>query len=194
MNENKDNKQELLKVGLELFAKKGFDGTSTQEIVDAAGVTKPTMYHYFASKEGLLREILGVHYRELLRELRVASSICEDIPLSCFRLMRVYFDSAVRTPDFFRLRAGIMHRSGEDALYTAAEEFIVTEREILLGFFEAAAMQAGNLRGKESLCALSFEGIINAHIATYLHSGDESFLSDETVYRLRQQFLYGIYS
>ncbi|MEV7966407.1 TetR/AcrR family transcriptional regulator [Sphaerisporangium sp. NPDC088356] len=46
-----------------LFADKGFESTSVQEIVAAAGVTKGAMYHYFDSKDDLLREI----YARVLR-------------------------------------------------------------------------------------------------------------------------------
>ncbi|MDT7725699.1 MAG: TetR/AcrR family transcriptional regulator, cholesterol catabolism regulator [Actinomycetota bacterium] len=56
--------QRLLSHATELFAKKGFDRTSVQEIVEAAGVTKGAMYHYFDSKDDLLYEI----YARVLRE------------------------------------------------------------------------------------------------------------------------------
>ena len=46
--------ERLLRAATTLFAEHGFDGTSVQEIVEAAGVTKGAMYHYFASKEDLL--------------------------------------------------------------------------------------------------------------------------------------------
>lgn len=49
--------ERLLAASLRLFAKQGFEGTSVQEIVAAAGVTKGAMYHYFASKDDLLYEI-----------------------------------------------------------------------------------------------------------------------------------------
>ncbi|MGH3388315.1 MAG: TetR/AcrR family transcriptional regulator [Actinomadura sp.] len=49
--------QRLLAVATRLFAEKGFEGTSVQEIVATAGVTKGAMYHYFASKDDLLYEI-----------------------------------------------------------------------------------------------------------------------------------------
>jgi AcrR family transcriptional regulator len=49
--------ERLLAVATRLFAEKGFEGTSVQEIVAAAGVTKGAMYHYFASKDDLLYEI-----------------------------------------------------------------------------------------------------------------------------------------
>ncbi|TYK43427.1 TetR/AcrR family transcriptional regulator [Actinomadura decatromicini] len=47
----------LLAVATRMFAEKGFENTSVQEIVDAAGVTKGAMYHYFGSKDDLLYEI-----------------------------------------------------------------------------------------------------------------------------------------
>ncbi|UNT00900.1 TetR/AcrR family transcriptional regulator [Streptomyces tubbatahanensis] len=46
-----------------LFAQQGYDRTSVQEIVEAAGVTKGALYHYFGSKDDLLHEI----YSRLLR-------------------------------------------------------------------------------------------------------------------------------
>jgi AcrR family transcriptional regulator len=55
--------QRLLAVATRLFAEKGFEHTSVQEIVDVAGVTKGAMYHYFDSKDDLLYEI----YARVLR-------------------------------------------------------------------------------------------------------------------------------
>ncbi len=47
----------LLAVATELFAEKGFDATSVQEVVERARVTKGALYHYFDSKQDLLYEI-----------------------------------------------------------------------------------------------------------------------------------------
>jgi AcrR family transcriptional regulator len=47
----------ILDAAVELFAEKGFDGASVQEIVDRAAVTKGALYHYFVCKEDLLYEI-----------------------------------------------------------------------------------------------------------------------------------------
>ncbi|WP_433497577.1 TetR/AcrR family transcriptional regulator [Sphaerimonospora sp. CA-214678] len=52
-------RQRLLTEATRLFAERGFESTSVQEIVAAAGVTKGAMYHYFASKDDLLHEIYG---------------------------------------------------------------------------------------------------------------------------------------
>jgi len=50
----------LLSAARELFARKGYSGTSVREIGAAAGVTKPVLYYYFRNKEGI--------YHELFRE------------------------------------------------------------------------------------------------------------------------------
>jgi AcrR family transcriptional regulator len=47
----------LLAAATELFAEKGFDATSVQEVVERAQVTKGALYHYFDSKQDLLYEI-----------------------------------------------------------------------------------------------------------------------------------------
>ena len=50
-----DNRELLLNTALELFHAKGYDAVGVQEIVEKAGVTKPTLYYYFGSKLGLLK-------------------------------------------------------------------------------------------------------------------------------------------
>lgn len=56
--------ERLVDVALRLFAEKGFERTSVQDVVAATGVTKGAMYHYFDSKDDLLAEI----YARVLRE------------------------------------------------------------------------------------------------------------------------------
>ncbi|MFJ9557509.1 TetR/AcrR family transcriptional regulator [Nocardiopsis sp. NPDC101807] len=55
--------ERLLGAATRLFAERGYEGTSVQEVVLAAGVTKGAMYHYFGSKDDLLYEV----YARVLR-------------------------------------------------------------------------------------------------------------------------------
>jgi AcrR family transcriptional regulator len=56
----------LLDAAVGLFAEKGFDATSVQEIVERAAVTKGAMYHYYKSKDELLYAIYhGLISRQL---------------------------------------------------------------------------------------------------------------------------------
>jgi len=51
-------RERLLETASHLFAEKGYASTSVREIVARAGVSKPVLYYYFQSKEGLYYAIL----------------------------------------------------------------------------------------------------------------------------------------
>ena len=54
----RDVRERLIEVATELFARKGYATATTREIVAAAGVTKPVLYYYFRSKEGIYLELM----------------------------------------------------------------------------------------------------------------------------------------
>src|SRR4051794_18484454 len=62
----KERREQLLDVGRSLFATKGFDGTSVEEIAAKAGVSKPVVYEHFGGKEGLYAVVVDREIRTLL--------------------------------------------------------------------------------------------------------------------------------
>jgi AcrR family transcriptional regulator len=52
-------RQRALAVALELFSREGYDAVSMREIAEELGVTKAALYHHFASKEEIARELVG---------------------------------------------------------------------------------------------------------------------------------------
>ena len=55
----KERREQLLDVGRSLFAEKGFEATSIEEIAARAGVSKPVVYEHFGGKEGLYAVVVG---------------------------------------------------------------------------------------------------------------------------------------
>jgi AcrR family transcriptional regulator len=51
-------RRQLLDIAVEVFANRGFHGTSMEELAEAAGVTKPVLYQHFSSKRLLYLELL----------------------------------------------------------------------------------------------------------------------------------------
>ena len=60
-----DAKQRILRAAIHLFAHKGYGSTSVREVVERAGVTKPTLYYWFENKESLYLECLQATFAEL---------------------------------------------------------------------------------------------------------------------------------
>ena len=58
-----DRPRELLDAALTVFAAQGYRNTTLDEVAEAAGVTKGTIYHYFSTKEELLLRAIE-HYQE----------------------------------------------------------------------------------------------------------------------------------
>src|SRR5579883_2834470 len=56
-------KEKLVKYAEEVFRQRGFDGTSVQDITDAAGVPKGSFYNHFDSKQSLAAEIVRRYYQ-----------------------------------------------------------------------------------------------------------------------------------
>ena len=55
---SKDRKQDILKIAMELFAKKGFRGTTTRDLAAQAGVNEAIIFRHFKTKEELYSAIL----------------------------------------------------------------------------------------------------------------------------------------
>jgi AcrR family transcriptional regulator len=71
-------REQLLSVGLEVFARQGFHATSMNEVAEAAGVTKPVLYQHFASKRELYLALLEDVGRQLLRAIALATAGATD--------------------------------------------------------------------------------------------------------------------
>ncbi|MHB1925541.1 MAG: TetR family transcriptional regulator [Acidimicrobiales bacterium] len=57
---------QLLDVGRSVFAERGYDGASIEEIADRAGVSKPVVYEHFGGKEGLYAVVVDREMSRLL--------------------------------------------------------------------------------------------------------------------------------
>ena len=75
-----ERKEEILDVAEQLFAEKGFDNASTNDIINKIGIARGTLYHHFGSKEEILDAIVD---RMISRSIAGARAIIKDtsIPL-----------------------------------------------------------------------------------------------------------------
>ena len=62
----KERREQLLDVGRSLFAERGYDGTSVEEVAARAGVSKPVVYEHFGGKEGLYAVVVDREVQRLL--------------------------------------------------------------------------------------------------------------------------------
>src|SRR5919106_326797 len=67
-----ERRDQLIEIARALFAERGFDGTSVEEISSRAEVSKPVVYEHFGGKEGLYAVVVDREVRQLLDMMRDA--------------------------------------------------------------------------------------------------------------------------
>ncbi len=102
-NARRDRREDILKASLNLFASKGFHGTSMRDIARAANLTEGLIYHYFASKRDLFRAIIDEY--SFLPLLRTLPELAEQLDLRGLLtvLARGFFDVLRQNTQLTRL-------------------------------------------------------------------------------------------
>lgn len=76
-----DRKREVLVAALELFAEQGYAGASLRKLAAKLGIAQPSLYHYFASKEELVEQIIETFTGDMLAlGPRVMPTTLEEVP------------------------------------------------------------------------------------------------------------------
>ncbi|MFF3438010.1 TetR family transcriptional regulator [Streptosporangium sp. NPDC002721] len=75
----KERREQLIQISRTLFAEKGFDGTSVEEIAATANVSKPVVYEHFGGKEGVYAVVIDREMQKLLSLVTEALSASHSL-------------------------------------------------------------------------------------------------------------------
>ena len=96
-------REQLLDVGRGLFADKGFEGTTVEEIAARAEVSKPVVYEHFGGKEGLYAVVVDREIRQLLDAITGALTSVGDPRVLLERAALGLLDYIESSTDGFRI-------------------------------------------------------------------------------------------
>jgi AcrR family transcriptional regulator len=103
-----DLKARLLLSALSHFAAKGYDGVQVKEVAEEAGVSKPTLYYHFGSKEGLFRQLCLVSLSSMAARIQAMVEPFLTAPVqgpeakeaACLSLSRSYLNLLLESQEF----------------------------------------------------------------------------------------------
>ncbi len=127
----KERREQLLDVGRRLFAERGLDGTSIEEIAAQAGVSKPVVYEHFGGKEGLYAVVVD---REVDRFLSMGTALLsgddtmEKFEVAAVALLR-YIDE---NSDGFRILVRDSHPASGSGTFASLISDIASQVEYIL--------------------------------------------------------------
>jgi len=108
-------RERLLGAALELFTQRGYAATSVREICLAAGVTKPALYYYFKSKEGIYQQLMEDSYSRFETMLVDMDSFTGSVRLRVVQFCESVFDTALQQLPQVRLIYSIYYGTPQGA-------------------------------------------------------------------------------
>jgi TetR/AcrR family transcriptional regulator len=181
-----DRRAQLIDVAIDLFAKKGFGGTTTREIAAAAGVTEAIIFRHFATKQDLYKAILDTRCGTMMEhapwfsELRQLMDRNDDEGV--FRaLLTAIIKFKREDPRFERLMLHAVLEGNELAMMHH-KQFAVPIGAQLIEYVELR-QKAGAIRRVDPKAVIfAVAGIAQFYAnQKYLHQSGEIPLSDEAV-------------
>jgi AcrR family transcriptional regulator len=172
-----------------LFAERGYDATSVREIVEAAGVAKPTLYYYFKSKEGLAQALLTHPLSGLVAALRQLVTTEED-PIRCMqKVLEAHYTFCRDDPDRARFIYSLFFGPLRSEVAGDLEPF----KADLFGWTEAAVRrlaEAGLVaRERVDSCCSAFRGLIVISTLDFLFA--DRALPTDLAHRQVREILFG---
>jgi AcrR family transcriptional regulator len=97
-----NRRSDIVDAAMTLFAERGVEHVSTRQIAQRVGISQPSLYAHFPTKEALLEEVCTRAFEEL--SARMQSVVCGKPSLDQMRqLGRVYIGFGLERPDAYRI-------------------------------------------------------------------------------------------
>lgn len=163
---------ELLDASTRLFAEKGYESTTLQDIAKALGMSRPALYHYVSSKEellGMLVEQVSQGFAEVLRQLTERADLSPTEKLD--NVVEITVRQRAQHPDQFR----ILDQSEQVLPEPVRTHHREAKRNVLREVITVieAGIAAGEFRAVDPRpTALSLLGMCNWVAWWFPHSGE----------------------
>ena len=97
-----ERREEILAAALKLLGRFGVHGVTTRMIAQAVGISQPSLYAHFPSKDAIAAELHARAFLDL--EARLSAGMVEvDTPEDLARALRIYIDFGLENPDAYRV-------------------------------------------------------------------------------------------
>jgi TetR/AcrR family transcriptional regulator len=142
-------RERLLAAALLLFNEKGYAASSVREIVQVAGVTKPVLYYYFGSKEGIYLELMESSYRIFESITATISSLDGSADEKIIQFCSDLFDASVAKLPLVRLIYAIYYGPPQGAPHFDLDVYTIRLIEVIQQMV-TEGIASGQLKDKDA--------------------------------------------
>lgn len=98
-----ERREEILAAALNLFTEFGPYAVSTRQIAQAVGISQPTLYAYFPTKDDIGRELHGRAFALLAQSLADGNGGAIETPECLMQMLRIYIDFGLKHQQMYQI-------------------------------------------------------------------------------------------
>ncbi len=166
-------KESIRDAAAALFADKGFTATSTREICQRAGITKPVLYYHFGNKAQLYEDLVLDVFNEYQKELRRAARHLAAPRDRLVEVLSAMFSFARHRHYYWRIGLRMVFAPEKESPTINYLEMSRSDEKLLTDIVREG-IRRGQMHGKARQVAGSIVGMAMSCIMGYLVAGEPS--------------------
>ncbi|MCL2860228.1 MAG: TetR/AcrR family transcriptional regulator [Oscillospiraceae bacterium] len=162
-------KRKIFEISMELFAQKGYDATSVEEITAVVGVAKGTLYYHFSSKENIFNFLIEEGFGLLKRSLMIKTSQAKTTAEKVKAIILVQKKIVIKYENLIRMIGGQMW--GNDARSINCRTQLFTYIDTIENIIKEGVEKGDIKRGTYKNIATDIFGVLSDTLIDKLRTG-----------------------
>jgi AcrR family transcriptional regulator len=174
MSTNEQRYEHIVNIAGELFAENGFSGTSLNDVAEAVGVLKGSLYHYISSKEDLLFDVIRVSHQGLREVIDLADPFA---PAPMHHLAAFSYGHVLLNAYVERIHRGIVFLQDSKNLSPKKRALVMRDRDNYDHYLRdiiARGQEAQQFDAELNprMCSFAIFGVLTSYIRWYKAGGE----------------------
>jgi len=189
---NGDTKRKIFSEAARLFSERGYYAVSMREISERAGVTKPTIYYYFGSKDGIYEQLISESIKWLDKITTTIRNQNGSSKEKLIQLIKRHFDACLKYPEYVKFIYSIVTSREKLPFLDNFQQKALKERQLLIDIIKSGIQNNEFGAGADpELASLIIEAVISQFIWLHIETNAVT-LSDQLAERIIELIFKGL--
>lgn len=185
-------KRKIFEISMNLFATKGYDATSIEEITSVVGVAKGTLYYHFSSKEEIFNFLIEEGMKLLQNSMSIKVASCDNLLDKLKAILLIQIKVMVKYQDFMTIV--LSETLGNESRNLTCRKYVFEYIDMLEDIInESINLGESNIKnlGNPSTVATSLFGTTYSILLNKIKSNEE--MDIKTLYREYYKIIFSKY-
>ncbi len=192
LNKDSETKFKIFQVAAKLFAEKGYNGVSMREISEKSKVSKPTIYYYFGSKEGIFKNLLEVGLKYGAEKTKKIIEQNITVKQKLIDLIKNRFRLSLEHPEFSRFYLAVFLTSENIPFIENYKQHIRKHHQMLINLIKVGINSGEFGAGANPELTTEIFGAVVSHFIRKQLKSNRKILSDQLAEEIVELLFKGL--